>query len=151
MRCRASVNFKIISRYAKLPSWQRVNTTIDDCFPVFYRSSVSMGEVTGSGLWEKEPVSGTEDYVRYLSVCRRSDIWWGFRSWENKVQEFRGTAANYKGYKGKDYITSKSRMLYKKRTTAGVWKLKIFLLVQGQVNGHNVLVQRKFYLSERTN
>ena len=27
---------------------------------------------------------------------------------------------------------------------------KNFLLVQGQVNGHNVLVHRKFYLSKRT-
>ena len=29
----------------------------------------------------------------------------------------------------------------------GVEMVKFFLLVQGQVNGHNVLVQRKFYLS----
>ena len=33
---------------------------------------------------------------------------------------------------------------------AGVWKYQIYLLVQGPVNGHNVLVQRKVYLSERT-
>ena len=33
----------------------------------------------------------------------------------------------------------------------GCGNKKIFLLVQGQVNGHNVLVHRKFYLSERTN
>ena len=32
----------------------------------------------------------------------------------------------------------------------GVWKYQNYLLVPGQLNGHNVLVQRKFYLSERT-
>ena len=29
-------------------------------------------------------------------------------------------------------------------------EIVFFLLVQGQVNGHNVLVQRKFYLSDST-
>ena len=33
--------------------------------------------------------------------------------------------------------------------STGVWKYKNDLLVLGQVNGHNVLVQRKFYLPER--
>ena len=33
----------------------------------------------------------------------------------------------------------------------GVWKKYIFLLVQGQVNGNNVLVHRNFHLLERAN
>ena len=89
-------------KHAKFFSWQLTLQLMT--VSRFFRSSVSVGEVTGSGLWEKEPVSGTEDYVRYLSVYRRSDIRWGFRSWEDKVQEFRRTAANHKGYKGKEYI-----------------------------------------------
>ena len=34
--------------------------------------------------------------------------------------------------------------------SSGLWKYLNYLFVQGQVNGHYVLVQRKFYLSERT-
>ena len=50
------------------------------------RSTIPVGEATGSSLGETEPVTGTEDNVCYLPVYRGNDPGRGTRGREVKVQ-----------------------------------------------------------------